>query len=494
MTIWQKSLNELRKELSPFEFKTWMKPINVTNSGNLFSIYCNNNYIKSYIQNKYGDVIAKYLREFNNSPVSIEFLGEKFNPKKQIVTRKEITAGPQNHFFKSVDIEIKEEKKPVKKIVRPSIKSSKSKIKALSPELLGLDEAMIISKINDNTINTYGLPLKEKYIFNNFVVADTNNIARAAAEQVSINPGKEHNPLFIYGGSGLGKTHLIQAIANNARQINPSANIIYTNSEQFIKDYVTSIRLQERDKFQDIYRSVDILLIDDIQFIAGKDGIAKEFFHTFNALNGLGKQIVLTSDKYPNEIEGLEERLVSRFSHGLTVSVDMPDLETRLAILYKKSGEQNVKLPHQTAIFIAESVRTNIRELEGALNNILAVCKFKNKNPTINIARECLRDVVKIKDKKVKIDNIQKIVAHYYRLKVKDLISSQRSRNISRPRQIAMSLSRELTSYSLPEIGEYFGGRDHTTVMYAIKSVAKLRKNNSTIADEYSTLLNRISN
>ncbi|KFJ44451.1 chromosomal replication initiator protein DnaA [Francisella tularensis] len=311
--------------------------------------------------------------------------------------------------------------------------------------------------------------------------------------QVSINPGKLHNPLFIYGGSGLGKTHLMQAIGNHAREVNPNAKIIYTNSEQFIKDYVNSIRLQDQDEFQRVYRSADILLIDDIQFIAGKEGTAQEFFHTFNALYENGKQIILTSDKYPNEIEGLEERLVSRFGYGLTVSVDMPDLETRIAILLKKAHDLGQKLPNETAAFIAENVRTNVRELEGALNRVLTTSKFNHKDPTIEVAQACLRDVIKIQEKKVKIDNIQKVVADFYRIRVKDLTSNQRSRNIARPRQIAMSLARELTSHSLPEIGNAFGGRDHTTVMHAVKAITKLRQSNTSISDDYELLLDKIS-
>ena len=345
----------------------------------------------------------------------------------------------------------------------------------------------------DNEEYSFGLSLKENYVFDSFVVGEANKIARAAAMQVSINPGKLHNPLFIYGGSGLGKTHLMQAIGNNAKEVNPNARVIYTNSEQFIKDYVNSIRMQSQDEFQSVYRSADILLIDDIQFIAGKEGTAQEFFHTFNSLYENGKQIILTSDKYPNEIEGLEERLVSRFGYGLTVSVDMPDLETRIAILLKKAHDLGQSLPNDTATFIAENVRTNVRELEGALNRVLTTSRFNHKEPTVEVAKACLKDIIKIQEKKVKMENIQKVVADFYRLRVKDLISSQRSRNIARPRQIAMSLSRELTSHSLPEIGSAFGGRDHTTVMHAVKAITKLRQTNTSIADDYELLLDKIS-
>ena len=285
----------------------------------------------------------------------------------------------------------------------------------------------------------------------------------------------------------------MQAIGNHAKEVNPNAKIIYTNSEQYVKEYVTSLRLQDLDEFQRVYRSADIILIDDIQFIAGKEGTSQEFFNTFNALYESGKQIILTSDKYPNEIEGLEERLVSRFGYGLTVSVDMPDLETRIAILLKKAHDMGQRLPNETAAFIAENVRTNIRELEGALNRVLTTSRFNHKEPTVEVAQACLRDVIKIQEKKVKMDNIQKVVAEFYGLRVKDLISNQRSRNIARPRQIAMSLSRELTSHSLPEIGNAFGGRDHTTVMHAVKAITTLRQSNTVISDDYELLLNKIS-
>jgi len=485
MTTWDKCLKIFRKDLTSFEYKTWIKPIHVDQKRHLFTVYCNNEYFKKYIKTKYGNIIESNIANMHGDDSIIEYSSKKFSEDN---VSKEVTVGPQTNFFKSKNVEIKDEDDFIQED-----KSKKTKLKKVSSEeLFGFDEALLLTA-KDNEEYSFGLSLKDKYVFDSFVVGEANKIARAAAMQVSINPGKLHNPLFIYGGSGLGKTHLMQAIGSNAKEVNPNSRVIYTNSEQFIKDYVNSIRMQSQDEFQSVYRSADILLIDDIQFIAGKEGTAQEFFHTFNSLYENGKQIILTSDKYPNEIEGLEERLVSRFGYGLTVSVDMPDLETRIAILLKKAHDLGQKLPNDTATFIAENVRTNVRELEGALNRVLTTSRFNHKEPTVEVAKACLKDIIKIQEKKVKMENIQKVVADFYRLRVKDLISSQRSRNIARPRQIAMSLSRELTSHSLPEIGSAFGGRDHTTVMHAVKAITKLRQTNTSIADDYELLLDKIS-
>lgn len=487
MATWDKCLKKIKKNLTSFEYKTWIKPIFVEQKANLFTVYCNNEYFKKHIKSKYGALILVAIQECHGDDLVIEYTSKKYVANAENFDN---SAGPQVNFFNAKNIEIKDDYEEPKVVSEPKKKIKATK--APSQELYGFDEAMLITA-KEGEEYSFGLPLKEKYVFDNFVVGGANDIARAASMQVSINPGKLHNPLFIYGGSGLGKTHLIQAIGNHAKEVNPNAKIIYTNSEQYVKEYVTSLRLQDQEEFQRVYRSADILLIDDIQFIAGKEGTSQEFFNTFNALYESGKQIILTSDKYPNEIEGLEERLVSRFGYGLTVSVDMPDLETRTAILLKKAHDLRRNLPNETASFIAENVRTNIRELEGALNRVITTSRFNHKEPTVEVAQACLRDVIKIQEKKVKMENIQKVVADFYRLRVKDLTSNQRSRNIARPRQIAMSLSRELTSHSLPEIGNAFGGRDHTTVMHAVKAITTLRQSNASISDDYELLLNKIS-
>ena len=487
MAIWDKCLKKIKKSLSTFEYKTWIKPIFVAQNANLFTVYCNNEYFKKHIKSKYGALILVTIQECHGSDLVIEYTSKKYCSS---TSNSDVSAGPQVNFLNTKNVEIKDDFEEPKQSFQTKKQIKEKKIS--SQELNGFDEALLINA-KEGEEYSFGLSLKEKYVFDSFVVGSANDIARAASMQVSINPGKLHNPLFIYGSSGLGKTHLIQAIGNHAKEVNPNAKIIYTNSEQYVKEYVTSLRLQDLDEFQRVYRSADILLIDDIQFIAGKEGTSQEFFNTFNALYESGKQIILTSDKYPNEIEGLEERLVSRFGYGLTVSVDMPDLETRIAILLKKAHDLGQNLPNETAAFIAENVRTNIRELEGALNRVLTTSRFNHKEPTVEVAQACLRDVIKIQEKKVKMDNIQKVVADFYRLRVKDLISNQRSRNIARPRQIAMSLSRELTNHSLPEIGNAFGGRDHTTVMHAVKAITRLRQSNSLISDDYELLLNKIS-
>jgi len=486
MATWDKCLKKIKKSLSPFEYKTWIKPIFVAQNANLFTVYCNNKYLEKHIKAKYGALILVTIQEYHGSDLLIEYTSKKYSGSTGDAG---ISVGPQVNFFNSTSVEIKDDFEEPK---TPEPKRQSKVKKEPSQELHGFDEALLINA-KEGEEYSFGLSLKEKYVFDSFVVGSANDIARAASMQVSINPGKLHNPLFIYGGSGLGKTHLMQAIGNHAKEVNPNAKIIYTNSEQYVKEYVTSLRLQDLDEFQRVYRSADILLIDDIQFIAGKEGTSQEFFNTFNALYESGKQIILTSDKYPNEIEGLEERLVSRFGYGLTVSVDMPDLETRIAILLKKAHDMGQRLPNETAAFIAENVRTNIRELEGALNRVLTTSRFNHKEPTVEVAQGCLRDVIKIQEKKVKMENIQKVVAEFYGLRVKDLIYNQRSRNIARPRQIAMSLSRELTSHSLPEIGNAFGGRDHTTVMHAVKAITTLRQSNTSISDDYELLLNKIS-
>ncbi|QLE79310.1 chromosomal replication initiator protein DnaA [Francisella sp. Scap27] len=493
MTTWNKCLKKIKKSISTFEYKTWIKPIFVDQNANIFTVYCNNEYFKKHIKSKYGALFLVTIQECHGDDLVIEYSSKKY-VNNETSGKISTSVGPQTNFFSTSNVEIKDdsEEPKEKEFKEKEVRKNTKKEKNSSQELFGFDEAMLITA-KEGEEYSFGLPLKDKYIFDSFVVGDANKIARAAAMQVSINPGKLHNPLFIYGGSGLGKTHLMQAIGNHAREVNPNARIIYTNSEQYVKEYVTSLRLQDQDEFQRVYRSADILLIDDIQFIAGKEGTSQEFFNTFNALYESGKQIILTSDKYPNEIEGLEERLVSRFGYGLTVSVDMPDLETRIAILLKKAHDLGQKLPNDTATFIAENVRTNVRELEGALNRVLTTSRFNHKDPTVEVAQQCLRDVIKIQEKKVKIDNIQKVVADFFRIRVKDLTSSQRSRNIARPRQIAMSLARELTSHSLPEIGNAFGGRDHTTVMHAVKSITKLRQSNTSISDDYELLLDKIS-
>jgi chromosomal replication initiator protein len=331
--------------------------------------------------------------------------------------------------------------------------------------------------------------LNTTFTFDSFVEGKSNQLARAAAQQVADNPGGSYNPLFIYGGVGLGKTHLMHAVGNALRQKNPNAKIIYLHSERFVADMVKALQLNAINDFKRFYRSVDALLIDDIQFFAGKDRSQEEFFHTFNALLEGGQQMILTCDRYPKEIDGLEERLKSRFGWGLTVAVEPPELETRVAILMKKAKQANMELPPESAFFIAQRIRSNVRELEGALKRVIANAHFTGRTIDIDLIRESLKDLLALQDKLVTIDNIQRTVAEYYKIKLSDLLSRRRSRSIARPRQVAMALAKELTNHSLPEIGEAFGGKDHTTVLHACRKVKDLSETDRDIREDMKNLL-----
>lgn len=335
--------------------------------------------------------------------------------------------------------------------------------------------------------------LNQSFTFNSFVQGKSNQLALAAAQQVADNPGGSYNPLFIYGGVGLGKTHLMHAVGMEMLQRNPNAKIVYLHSERFVADMVKALQLNAINDFKRYYRSVDALLIDDIQFFAGKERSQEEFFHTFNALLEGGQQMILTSDRYPKEISGVEERLKSRFGWGLTVAIEPPELETRVAILMKKAEEAQVRLPDDAAFFLAQKIRSNVRELEGALKRVIANAHFTGNAITTPFIKESLKDLLALQDKQVSIDNIQRVVADYYKIKVSDLLSKRRSRSVARPRQVAMSLSKELTNHSLPEIGDAFGGRDHTTVLHGCRKVAQLRESDTDIREDYQNLLRHLT-
>ena len=316
---------------------------------------------------------------------------------------------------------------------------------------------------------------------------------RAAARQGADNPGGAYNPLFLYGGTGLGKTHLLHAVGNGIVARKPNAKVVYMHSERFVQDMVKALQNNAIEEFKRYYRSVDALLIDDIQFFANKERSQEEFFHTFNALLEGNQQIILTSDRYPKEINGVEDRLKSRFGWGLTVAIEPPELETRVAILMKKADENDIRLPGEVAFFIAKRLRSNVRELEGALNRVIANANFTGRAITIDFVREALRDLLALQEKLVTIDNIQKTVAEYYKIKVADLLSKRRSRSVARPRQMAMALAKELTNHSLPEIGDAFGGRDHTTVLHACRKIEQLREESHDIKEDFSNLIRTLS-
>ena len=310
---------------------------------------------------------------------------------------------------------------------------------------------------------------------------------------VAENPGRAYNPLFIYGGVGLGKTHLMHAVGNMIRGRNERARVAYVHSERFVGDMVKALQHNTINDFKTAYRSLDALMIDDIQFFAGKDRSQEEFFHTFNALFEGQQQIILTCDRYPKEVEGLEERLKSRFGWGLTVAIEPPELETCVAILMSKAASTRVDLPEEVAFFIAKRIRSNVRELEGALRRVVANSQFTGRAITMDFAKEALRDLLALQDRLVTIENIQKTVAEYYKIRVADLLSKRRSRSIARPRQVAMALAKELTSHSLPEIGDAFGGRDHTTVLHACRVIKELRESNTRTSEDYSNLLRTLA-
>lgn len=335
--------------------------------------------------------------------------------------------------------------------------------------------------------------LNTQFTFETFVEGKSNQLALAAARQVAENPGAAYNPLFLYGGVGLGKTHLMHAVGNSLVKHNRNARVVYLHSERFVADMVKALQLNAINDFKRYYRSVDALLIDDIQFFAGKERSQEEFFHTFNALLEGGQQMILTCDRYPKEISGVEERLKSRFGWGLTVAVEPPELETRVAILMKKADQQKVDLPHEAAFFIAQRIRSNVRELEGALKRVIASAHFMGRKIDIDLIRESLKDLLALQDKQVSIDNIQRTVAEYYKIKISDILSKRRSRSVARPRQIAMALSKELTSHSLPEIGDAYGGRDHTTVLHACRKVKELVDEDTEIRSDYKNLLRSLT-
>lgn len=342
-------------------------------------------------------------------------------------------------------------------------------------------------------LGDYRSNLDPRYTFETFVEGKSNQIARAAAEQAASSESLTYNPLLIYGGVGLGKTHLMHGIGNRLLDGNPRAKVVYVRSEHFVNELITAIRHNRMDDFKGHYRSVDALLIDDIQFFAGKDRSQEEFFHTFNALLESKQRIILTCDRFPKEVEGLEDRLKSRFAWGLSVAVEPPELETRVAILLSKAEQHEVMLPQEVAFFVAKRVRSNVRDLESALHRLTATAKFSGAPITIDFAKQALQDMLAVYDRLVTLENIQKTVAEYYKIRLNDLNAKKRTRSVARPRQLAMALAKELTNHSLPEIGEAFGGRDHTTVLHACRKVKSLRETDARIDEDYTNLFRTLT-
>ena len=431
MEFWNKCSEKLENKLSQEDFNTWIRPLKGNLNKNTLEIIAPNDFILNYVETNLSDEIMQMIKVQSKKDISLVF-------------------------------------------------------KTLTKETF-VDKYSNDKKSEDTK-------LVASYVFNTFVEGKSNHVALAASKQVALNPKGDYNPLFIYGGVGLGKTHLMHAVGNEILKNEPNKRIVYVHSEKFVSDMVKALQLGAMNEFKSFYRNADALLIDDIQFFAGKEQSQEEFFHTFNALLDRNNQMILTCDKYPKEIDGLEERLKSRLGWGLPVIIDPPELETRAAVLLQKASSMGVSLPNDCAIYIAQRIRSNIRELEGALKRVVANAKFTNQEIDLALVKDALKDLFVISAKMVSIENIQKTVAEYYNIKLSDLLSKRRSRSITRPRQLAMALTKELTRHSLPEIGEAFNGRDHTTVLHACKKIAELRKESPSHEEDYRNLTRALTN
>lgn len=453
---WQHCLHRLGGDIPQQQFNTWIRPLQAEWHDTGLTLSAPNRFIRDFVVERYVPLIASYLMDVVSPALA-----------QVSVTVADDVAGGARPVL-SVE-------RPVQRmgvVSQPAVRSSPKPAPA----------ALVTSS-----------SLVEGYTFERFVEGKSNQLALAAAQQVAEHPGASYNPLFLYGGVGLGKTHLMHAVGNAMRRHNPEAKIIYLHSERFVADMVKALQLNAINDFKRFYRSVDALLIDDIQFFANKDRSQEEFFHTFNALLEGGQQMILTCDRYPKEIDGVEERLKSRFGWGLTVAVEPPDLETRVAILMKKAEQSHISLAPDAAFFIAQRIRSNVRELEGALKRVIASANFTGRPFDIELIKDSLKDLLALQDKQVSLDNIKRKVAEYYKIKVADLMSKRRNRSVARPRQVAMALAKELTQHSLPEIGDAFGGRDHTTVLHACRKIKELRDTNSDISEDYQNLLRSLT-
>ena len=437
-SLWTRCISHLEHELSEQELNTWIRPLHALEEGETLRLLAPNRFVMDWVRDRFLPRISNLARE----------LAEDRDRRVLLEVGANAEPAPQ------------------------------AAINPLPPA---------------PPMPTPGSGLNPLYTFETFVEGKSNQFALAAAHQIAENPGRAYNPLFIYGGVGLGKTHLMHSVGQVILDKNPKARIAYVHSERFVNDMVRALQHNTINEFKRQYRSVDALLIDDIQFFVGKERSQEEFFHTFNALLEGQQQVILTCDRYPKEVEGLEERLKSRFGWGLTVPIEPPELETRVAILMKKAVAEGVELPNEVAFFVAQRVSSNIRELEGALRRVMANARFTGRAITLEYTKECLRDILAVQDRQVTLENIQKTVADYYRVRLSEMLSKKRSRSIARPRQVAMCLAKELTNHSLPEIGEAFGGRDHTTVLHACRKVLELRSGDNKLNDDYAALLRTLT-
>ena len=497
--LWQQCVDLLRDELPAQQFNTWIRPLQVEAEGDELRVYAPNRFVLDWVNEKYLGRLLELLGEHGNgiAPALSLLIGSRRSSTPRAAPNAPLAASvaaSQAQQAAQVAAPVVQAPVPAPQPVedapsRDSFDSMGENTVAVAPPS-GRSEQRNVQVEGALKHTSY---LNRTFTFENFVEGKSNQLARAAAWQVADNPKHGYNPLFLYGGVGLGKTHLMHAVGNHLLKKNPNAKVVYLHSERFVADMVKALQLNAINEFKRFYRSVDALLIDDIQFFARKERSQEEFFHTFNALLEGGQQVILTSDRYPKEIEGLEERLKSRFGWGLTVAVEPPELETRVAILMKKADQAKVDLPHDAAFFIAQRIRSNVRELEGALKRVIAHSHFMGRDITIELIRESLKDLLALQDKLVSVDNIQRTVAEYYKIKISDLLSKRRSRSVARPRQVAMALSKELTNHSLPEIGDVFGGRDHTTVLHACRKINELKESDADIREDYKNLLRTLT-
>ncbi len=517
---WQQCVDNLRDELPSQQFNTWIRPLQAESSPNGLTLFAPNRFVQDWVKDKFYSRICELVRRHGGNEaldVSVEVGAGRQQAQSHSSHSHSASSTEGGSGGVVTSTALSRSTPTARKLVLPEVESPKALLDgdALKGSPTGFGNQNTgngriqvpprdrrpgksaggshrMEQIIEGKLRHKG-SLNRDNTFENFIEGKSNQLARAAALQVAENPGGAYNPLFIYGGVGLGKTHLMHAIGNYLLARKPDAKVVYLHSETFVATMVTALQLNAINEFKRYYRTVDALLIDDIQFFAGKERSQEEFFHTFNALLEGGQQIILTSDRYHKEINGLEERLKSRFGWGLSVAVEPPELETRAAILINKAAQSNVELPGDAAMFIAQRLRSHVRELEGALKKVIIHANFVNRRIDLDLVREALRDLFALHDKLVSIDNIQRSVAEYYKIKMSDMLSKRRSRSVARPRQIAMSLAKELTNHSLPEIGEAFGGRDHTTVLHACKQVKNLRGSSQDLAEDYNNLLRALT-
>jgi len=466
-SLWAQSLKHLENDLNDQQFHTWIRPLQAIEEDAVIRLLAPSSFILDWVNKKLMDNIRQAVAiaaPINTPDVKLE-IGDY---AIETIEADEPTIPQPLQVKKNKETQPKDQSQPKNTAASQATgKTSKNSIK---------------HGLNGN------------FTFDTFVEGKANQLAAAAARQVSENPGGAYNPFFIYGGVGLGKTHLMHAIGNQMMKDNPNARVVYLHSERFVADMVNALRHNKIDEFKRFYRSLDALLIDDIQFFANKEQSQEEFFHTFNTLLEGNKQVILTSDRFPKEVDGLEDRLKSRFGWGLTIAVEPPEFEMRVAILLKKASEFGFILPDEVAFFIAKRLRGNVRDLEGALKRVGAFAQFTQQSLTVEVVKEALKDLLALQQKMVTLENIQKTVADYYKIRVADILSKRRSRNIARPRQLAMAIAKELTNHSLPEIGDAFGGRDHTTVLHAVRKIKELRESDHRMDEDFNSLIRIITN